>query len=328
MSQPLAEQSPRRPAPLVAIVTPVYNGAEFLDDTMRSVQAQTYPNIVHVVLDNASTDATPEIIKAYRDAKVKLIAGRNDKLLTMDENWNAALALIPPEAQYFRILCADDTIMPEATEKMVALAEAHPEVSVVTTAGLRNDKPSDFLWPRDREIFDGDEAIRKLFTLEGVLEARQMLWRREALKSASPFFDLHVGQNSDLDAGLRVLAPGKLGFLHEPLIMIREHEGNTTNSAMRPLRIHFNDWLIMLRRHGPRAFGDRFPEMEGRYRRYYFRQILKWRYKFGDRKVFDHHMELLGAIGTRPSFFGFADSMLDWPLIRLGLRKGWYSYPS
>ena len=39
--------------PLVAIATPVYNGAEYLADTMACVQAQTYPNLVHCVLDNA-----------------------------------------------------------------------------------------------------------------------------------------------------------------------------------------------------------------------------------------------------------------------------------
>ena len=79
-----------QPTPFVAIVTPVYNGAEFLDATMKCVQAQTYPNIVHVVLDNASTDQTPAIVEAYRNGSTPMIVGRNDVLLSMDENWNAA----------------------------------------------------------------------------------------------------------------------------------------------------------------------------------------------------------------------------------------------
>ena len=50
-----------RQVALVAVLTPVYNGARFLRETMECVQASDYTNMVHVILDNASTDATPEI---------------------------------------------------------------------------------------------------------------------------------------------------------------------------------------------------------------------------------------------------------------------------
>ena len=59
--------------PLVAILTPVYNWASFLAETMACVQAQTYPNLVHIVLDNASTDATPEIINRYSGGRVPIL---------------------------------------------------------------------------------------------------------------------------------------------------------------------------------------------------------------------------------------------------------------
>ncbi|MBK8839720.1 MAG: glycosyltransferase family 2 protein [Hyphomonadaceae bacterium] len=318
-----------QPTPLVAIVTPVYNGAEFLDATMKCVQAQTYPNIVHVVLDNASTDQTPAIVEAYRNGSTPMIVGRNDVLLSMDENWNAALKLIPPGTAYFTILCADDVLMPEAIARMVALAESDREIAIVSAAAFRNQEEVDFRWPKDRTVFDGDEAIRRYFTISGVLEARQILWRTEALSSAVPFFDLDVGQSSDIDAGLRLLVPGKLGFVHDRLMMIREHEANVSNSEMRPLNIHFNDWLITLRRHGPRGFGDKaYREIERRYRRHYFRQLLKWRLRKCDRQSFDLHMTLLTKIRSRPGPIDFAVAAFDLVLIRLGLRKGWYSYPA
>lgn len=316
-------------APLVAIVTPVYNGAQFLDAAMKSVQEQTYPYIVHVVLNNASTDATPSIIETYRNGVVPLVVGRNDTLLSMDENWNAALKLIPPGARYFTILCADDVLMPDAMAKMIALAESDREIGIVSAAAFRNQEEVDFRWPNDRNVFDGEEAIRRYFTITGVLEARLMVWRTEAVKSAAPFFDLNVGQSADIDAGLRALVPGKLGFVNDRLMMIREHEANTSNGEMRPLNIHFNDWLITMRRHGPRGFGGKaYREIERRYRRYYFRQIVKWRLRKGGRQVFDLHMTLLEKIHSRPNLLDFADAALDLLLIRLRLRKGWYAYPA
>ena len=74
-------------APLVAVVTPVYNGAKYLAETMACVQAQTYPHLVHVILDNASTDATPEIIRSFENQRVPLIMARNDTTVPFAENW-------------------------------------------------------------------------------------------------------------------------------------------------------------------------------------------------------------------------------------------------
>ena len=64
-------------APLFVVVTPVYNGAKFIAEAMDAVQAQTYPNVLHIVLDNASTDATPDILKRYSNARVPVVVERN-----------------------------------------------------------------------------------------------------------------------------------------------------------------------------------------------------------------------------------------------------------
>ena len=63
---PNASPSPGRP--LVAVITPVYNGAKHVEDALSAVQAQTYRPLVHCIVDNASTDATPDIIARYANA--------------------------------------------------------------------------------------------------------------------------------------------------------------------------------------------------------------------------------------------------------------------
>ncbi|MEL6830771.1 MAG: glycosyltransferase family A protein, partial [Pseudomonadota bacterium] len=75
----------------VYVLTPVYNGAEFLREAMDSVQAQTYPNLEHLVIENASTDATPQILSEYENARVPVRVIKNETLLRQVPNWNTAV---------------------------------------------------------------------------------------------------------------------------------------------------------------------------------------------------------------------------------------------
>jgi glycosyltransferase involved in cell wall biosynthesis len=52
-------------APLISIITPVFNGASYLRETIESVLNQTYPHVQYIVVDGGSTDGTVEIIKAF-----------------------------------------------------------------------------------------------------------------------------------------------------------------------------------------------------------------------------------------------------------------------
>jgi glycosyltransferase involved in cell wall biosynthesis len=317
----------RTEPPLVAVVTPVYNGAEFLAEAMDCVQAQSYPNLVHVMLDNASTDATAEIIARYKNARVPVITARNDTLLSMDDNWNKALTLIPADAKYFTILCADDIIYPTGVALMAELAERDETVGAVTAAGFLNDRPREYGWPRDRDIFDGQEAIRMYFKTEVIFEARHALFRTARLAHAAPFFDSRTGHSSDIDAVLREIAHGKIGFVHAPVTMVREHAGNMSEQVMRPLASHFNDWQILLERYAPSAFNGTYKNLYRRYRRHYIQKLLRWRLVERNDRAFTWHRARLRE--TRRDFqaWEYADAGVDYVMKRLHLRDHWYKYP-
>ena len=58
---------------LVSIITPVYNNSEFIKQTIESVQKQTYKNWEMIIVDDCSTDRTPELIKkiSKKDDRIK-----------------------------------------------------------------------------------------------------------------------------------------------------------------------------------------------------------------------------------------------------------------
>src|SRR5262249_2907142 len=102
--------------PLVAVVTPVFNGEKHLEDAIRAVQAQSYRPLIHCILDNASSDGTPDIIARYANAEVPILTKRNPETISFQRNFNAVLELMPQETAYFRMLHADDAMPPNAIE--------------------------------------------------------------------------------------------------------------------------------------------------------------------------------------------------------------------
>ena len=73
--------------PLVSIVTPAYNQAEYLEETIESVLSQSYPNIEYIVLDDGSTDHTRDILKKY-EGKIHWESHENmGQARTLNKGW-------------------------------------------------------------------------------------------------------------------------------------------------------------------------------------------------------------------------------------------------
>lgn len=308
--------------PLVAIVTPVFNGAAYLAEAMDCVQALEYPRLVHVVLDNASTDATADIIARYADRRVPIITKRNPKTVPLIDNFNAAFRLVPPDARYFRILCADDTMPPDAIAKQVAVAERDPTINIVGCL-WRGSRVSGTELPRDRDVFEGAQIVRGLLRREHTAFAGcEVLIRRTELDKYSPFFEPTLPCMSDKDANLRACLAGRAGFVHEVLAFRREHEKNAFKKHER-WNYSELDWLKLLDRYGRIVLDPaEFRKYRDAYRRHYLRRLLLMRWREGDRRVYDWHMANLEESGDRPGWPEFAYALAEWSVFTsIGYRR-------
>ncbi len=313
--------------PLVVVVTPVYNGGAFLRETMDCVQAQTWKNLIHLVVDNASTDDTAEILADYASGRVPVRVVRHTTLLPQIPNWNSAIEAIPQGADWFRILCADDTMHPDAIERMVMLGETDPQIGAVGCAHDINGEVQDLLWDPERTVFDGPEAQRLMFENRGLIIAPHVLFRTSTIEKERPFFETDVSA-FDTDAVLRVLSKWKWGVVHAHLAFTREHTNTVTAQQVAPKRLHLLDWYQYLQRYAQSAYGpEEGARMLRRYRRHYLRRLLNVRRQGGGEQIWKLHMERLARIGEQPSKADLIDASIDKILIALRLRPDWMSYP-
>ena len=127
------------PAPLVSIVTPVYNGGRFLRECIESVLAQRYTNWRYTIVNNRSTDDTLQIAEQYaqRDPRVRVYDNR--EFLPIIDNHNRAISLIDPDSRYCKPLMADDWLYPECLEAMVDAALRKPSIGLVCCLAATDD---------------------------------------------------------------------------------------------------------------------------------------------------------------------------------------------
>jgi len=113
-------------APLVSIVTVVYNGAATLRRTIESVLGQTYGNIEYILVDGGSTDGTLDLIREY-DERLAYWVSAKDKGIYDAMNKGIALCT----GQWVGLINADDWYESDTVERVVAAAISQPEANVM-----------------------------------------------------------------------------------------------------------------------------------------------------------------------------------------------------
>lgn len=232
----MSERTPR-----VSIGLPVYNGQEFLEETLDSLLSQTFADFELIICDNASTDATQEICETYarRDDRIRYY--RNEQNLGAAKNYNKTFKLAAGE--YFRWNSYDDTCAPQYLEKSVQELDREPEVIVCYSRTMLIDGKGDVL-----EYYSDDlnlrspsprERFRKLLLTPGWCNPIFGLMRSRFL-AKTPLIGAYPRSDRTLLGQLALM--GEFSELPEYLFSRRVHEKISTevNVSERDLAAWFD----------------------------------------------------------------------------------------
>jgi glycosyltransferase involved in cell wall biosynthesis len=205
--------------PLVSIVTPTYNQAEFLRETIDSVLSQDYPRIEYQVIDDGSTDATPSILSEYSDRVWTERQENRGQTPTINKGWQRA------KGEIITWLNSDDTFLPGAVSKGVAYLQEHPEVDIVfgdTLFTEHDGKPIERSKPVPR--FD---YLRFVSRWENPIPQPSALIRRSVLDDTG-LLDPSYYYFMDWDFWLRAGVNHKISYFPELLSTYRMHADSKT----------------------------------------------------------------------------------------------------
>ncbi|MDX2275109.1 MAG: glycosyltransferase family A protein [Hyphomonadaceae bacterium] len=294
-----------------AVVTPVYNGAGFLNAAMEAVQAQTYRPLIHIVLDNCSTDGTADIIARFRDRSVPIVAHRNPQTLPAAANWSEAVRLVPNDVDYFKILCADDSMAPDAIEKLARAASSADDVRIIGAQELWNNVLRPTNLPASTTVFEASNFMARILS-DSAQPAYHHLAYRTDLRGPGPFYPSDVVA-FDAEAGFAALAQGgRVAWVHEPLFKTIDHAASLTSTWTKKSMSQHWEHFARLQRYGPGALSaTEYSRVEREqlariYRRIALRSVT------GHRDVAQRDLELLRSRGFEPSLWDYASSMLSW----------------
>jgi glycosyltransferase involved in cell wall biosynthesis len=242
LSKPFARETPEMRGPRVTIGVPVYNGARYLEPCLDSLLAQTYEDIEIVISDNASTDRTPEICRAYRERDERVRYHRHSHNIGAAANFN----YLPrhTRGELFKWAAHDDWCAPEFVERCVAALDqspgdvlAFPRTIFVDAMGETLSKyDTDMRWRNhptaigrlDDLLGDRVETLLHKCTPQfGVI--RRSALERTALMGAY--------NSSDLVLLVELALLGGFAQLDDYLFFSRVHEGSSLNANSTTLEL-------------------------------------------------------------------------------------------
>lgn len=239
--------------PLVSITIPVHNGEDTIGKTIESVLNQTYYNTEIIIIDDASTDRSREIISSYKDKRIRTFFLEKNNNVCNAGN----IGFQHARGKYIASLGHDDLWDKEKLRKQVAFLEEHPSYSACFTwinvidenDRINNQEYYLLYYKLCADNFSQDLWIHKMLETVNYMCAPSVCLRHEILEKTG-YYRYGLLQLQDFDLWLRLLAEGPVYFLQERLTYYRQFakDGKNKNlSAVNPGQLnrtsHEEKWV-------------------------------------------------------------------------------------
>lgn len=227
--------------PQTTLALPVFNGENYIRRALESALAQTYSDFELIIVDNASTDATPDICQEYvaRDSRIRYL--QNESNIGINANFDRCVELAA--GQYFCWLAHDDEMKPDYLGRCSRILDDRPDVVLVHSLVQIIDEQGAKISIYDSGL-DGAEAERPSDRLRALTHVRHTctamfgLYRLDALRRTRILSPNHHAADRSMLAEISLI--GKIVQIHEPLFHNREHSNRYVRRVKPSERAQFH----------------------------------------------------------------------------------------
>jgi glycosyltransferase involved in cell wall biosynthesis len=233
--------------PKVSVVIPAYNVEPWIAAAIESVLNQTCSDLEVIVVDDGSTDSTPQIVGAFNEPRVRLVAQSNQGP-TSARNTGFDEA----RGEYIALLDADDEYNQRFLERTIAFLDKNPAIGIVAT--------NQFLVSRDgrKEIAFGHGSIRyyrdspafvdycRTRLVERCFPSNTAMVLRASLLPNMGGYDPTIIGGEELELMLRWTSSTRLGYIPEPLATHFDRPGSFIKDLDRSIRARIHLWRQVL----------------------------------------------------------------------------------
>lgn len=213
--------------PKISVIMSVYNGEEYLAETLDSIIAQSFTEWELVVVNDCSKDSTAEILQSYAEKDCRIKVHTNEVNLKLPSSLNKAISL--SRGKYIARMDADDICLPNRLERQYHFMENNPEISLSSCR---------FFTLKNGVITSGgcggrcdSEAIRAMLLVANPILHPGVIAKSEVLKEF--LYDTTLTCTEDLELWTRVAKSGlKLAILPEYLLLYRLHDKQITATTL------------------------------------------------------------------------------------------------
>jgi len=259
--------------PKLTVAMPVKDGENYIRETMDCILGQDFGDFNVVIAENASTDATNEILADYarRDRRVTVYS--EPKPIGHTPNFNRAVDLC--DTPWVKLICHDDLLRRDALTQISQAIDAAEENGVgLISTGFRHMFDDSVISPgksgNARQFYEGRDAVRRYLSKENaplVPAISNSAMRRDVFYKAGGFDNRFLHQ--DLPCWLYLLVHANLFYLPDTLTVIRVHPGQITNFSNKSghsifdFRTFLNEYIA---KYGDQIGIDRETRLRARFR--------------------------------------------------------------
>ena len=213
--------------PKISLIMSVYNGEDYLSEAIESVLNQTFKDFELIVINDCSTDKTPEILKSFAEKDERVKVHTNEVNLRLPSSLNKAISFA--QGKYIARMDADDICLPERLEKQYQFMENNPNVALSSCR---------FMTLKNGVISSGgcggkydNESIKALLLVTNPILHPGIIAKADAIRSL--LYDKTFTCTEDMELWTRfVMAGYDVMIMPEYLMIYRLHDKQITETTL------------------------------------------------------------------------------------------------